>query len=223
MRYKVGDKVRVKENLQVGQVYGNQEFVCYMEKYKGLVTQIKGVTTSNCYHLECDIKEWLWTDEMLEPVKFTKQHLQTGDVVELRCGYLYVFVNEEFGFVALTEDKIGTTDNLVSYQIINEDFKHYDCVEELDVVKVHRLKSGNLICFDFAKHELKRRFDVIWQEEKPKQYYTLEEASAFGKPIKHKEATMFCFSPLEALKNAIVYTNKSMFELLKLQEFEIEE
>ena len=41
MKYKVGDKVRVREDLVVDQWYGDDIFVSGMDSYKGQVVTIK--------------------------------------------------------------------------------------------------------------------------------------------------------------------------------------
>lgn len=66
MKYKVGDKVKVREDLDCCRFYGSYTFESFMEKYKGKITEIK-VVWDNSYFLvgcgNCD-----FTDEMLEPV-----------------------------------------------------------------------------------------------------------------------------------------------------------
>lgn len=71
MKYKVGDKVKVREDLVVGNFYkmDNSDsfsiFVLYMERYKGNITTIKNVYDTY-YILENN--KWNWTDEMLESI-----------------------------------------------------------------------------------------------------------------------------------------------------------
>ena len=67
MKYKVGDKVRVKEDLIIGYDYGNgYYFIDPMEHYKGEIFKITQVR-DDCYHLENSI--FNYTDAMLEPVE----------------------------------------------------------------------------------------------------------------------------------------------------------
>ena len=64
MRFKVGDKVRVLENLtleDVGRVHDMLEF-------RGLEATVETVF-DQAYHLTVDNHEWYWMDELLEPVK----------------------------------------------------------------------------------------------------------------------------------------------------------
>lgn len=64
MRFKVGDKVRVLENLtleDVGQVHDMLEF-------RGLEATVETVF-DQAYNLTVDNNDWYWMDELLEPVE----------------------------------------------------------------------------------------------------------------------------------------------------------
>lgn len=64
MKYKVGDRVRVRSDLKDGEIYGCYDFSEGMEKYRG-----KNVTISfaldGCYNIEEDGGKHTWTDKML--------------------------------------------------------------------------------------------------------------------------------------------------------------
>lgn len=67
-KYKIGDKVKVREDLICGEDYGIENFVDKMEKYKGKITEIENIFKNGEYILKaCDY--WGFTDEMLEPVE----------------------------------------------------------------------------------------------------------------------------------------------------------
>jgi hypothetical protein len=66
MKYKVGDKVRVRKDLKVSSGYGEDSFIENMKKYSGK-TMTVGKIVKNCkYKLKEDTGHWNWTDEMLE-------------------------------------------------------------------------------------------------------------------------------------------------------------
>ena len=67
MKYKVGDKVRVKEDLEVGKNYGHYNVVEDMGKYKGKEFIINEVSRS--YYRLKNENWYYWTDEMLELVE----------------------------------------------------------------------------------------------------------------------------------------------------------
>ena len=72
MKFKVGDKVRVREDLIVGKGYGWFSFVKTMEEHLGEVATIQGIDPqTKTYGIEEDDGEAYWTDEMLEPIEDT--------------------------------------------------------------------------------------------------------------------------------------------------------
>ena len=66
MKYKVGDKVKVRSDLRVGNSYGEHAFVHDMSKFRGKIVTIESAW-KQCYRIEEDA--YWWTDEMLEPVE----------------------------------------------------------------------------------------------------------------------------------------------------------
>ena len=65
MKYKVGDKVRVRKDLVVDNYYGGVCCVDYMDGFKGkecVITDMDGIS------YQMDNFNFWWTDEMLEPV-----------------------------------------------------------------------------------------------------------------------------------------------------------
>ena len=69
MKYKVGDKVRVRSDLEVGKQYGNDNdsdkvyFVSGMKCHKGKIVTIQEIAYS-AYRIKED--KWFWTDDMFE-------------------------------------------------------------------------------------------------------------------------------------------------------------
>jgi hypothetical protein len=68
MKYKVGDKVRIREDLVMGVDYGCAIVVDDMKDMGGSVVTIERVC-GNGYYIEEDPDEYCWTDEMFEPVE----------------------------------------------------------------------------------------------------------------------------------------------------------
>ena len=68
-RYKKGDKVRVRSDLEVSNVYGGQTFSGHMINLKGKIVTIRNVLEHHGYTLVEDSNNYFWTDEMLEPVE----------------------------------------------------------------------------------------------------------------------------------------------------------
>ena len=65
MKYKVGDKVRVRKDLVPGSEYGGVCYVEFMDKFKDKECVITNMDDTS-YRI--NNSEFWWTDEMLEPV-----------------------------------------------------------------------------------------------------------------------------------------------------------
>ena len=69
MKYKVGDKVRIRKDLVAGFHYGEDSFTSEMEKYLGKTMTISSIVKNCKYRLKEVAGNWNWTDEMLEDVE----------------------------------------------------------------------------------------------------------------------------------------------------------
>ena len=67
MKYKIGDKVRIKEDLVANQWFGDDVFTPEMASYKGQVVTITKIR-ENKYVIEEDHGDWHWTEEMFLPI-----------------------------------------------------------------------------------------------------------------------------------------------------------
>ena len=67
MKYKVGDKVRIRSDLHEDESYGGYAFSAEMESYRGKIAIITFVG-NDYYVVDCDLL-FAWTDEMFEPVE----------------------------------------------------------------------------------------------------------------------------------------------------------
>jgi hypothetical protein len=88
MKYKIGDKVRVREDLEVGKFYNKCYFNSLMAKLKGKVVEIKGVD-SESYSIKEDT--YYWTDEM-----FSGLAEEPRNLIPLIAKELGVEIGEEF-------------------------------------------------------------------------------------------------------------------------------
>ena len=71
MKFKVGDKVRIKENLIVGKFYGGLLFLDCMSKFKGTKNKILDTTIGGNYILNGN--DFSWSEDMLELVEQEQQ------------------------------------------------------------------------------------------------------------------------------------------------------
>lgn len=67
MKYKVGDKVKVRSDLKAYEIYGSNMLTKSMEKFAGKTVTISGVGITS-YAIE-EMEVAYWTDEMLEQVE----------------------------------------------------------------------------------------------------------------------------------------------------------
>ena len=79
MKYKIGDKVFVRSDLEVGKRYGNNSFVSEMLSLRGKIATINNIMYG-FYLLEEDSAEKKWTEEMFLPIN----KYNVGDKVLVR-------------------------------------------------------------------------------------------------------------------------------------------
>tara|TARA_R100000365_G_C2745106_1_gene73879 strand:- start:1003 stop:1215 length:213 start_codon:yes stop_codon:yes gene_type:complete len=66
MQYKVGDKVKVRNDLEVHKVYNSVVFTEKMKKFKGKTVTISRVTRYNDYLIQEDGENFAYSSIMLE-------------------------------------------------------------------------------------------------------------------------------------------------------------
>ncbi len=73
MKYKVGDVVKVRSDLDINKRYKLFYVTADMLKFKGKLVRIARVL-NDCYNIYEDLKRWSWSDEMFEP--FTEEDVK---------------------------------------------------------------------------------------------------------------------------------------------------
>lgn len=108
MKFKVGDKVKIREDFSRTKHYKVTP-VSNMEKYRGRIARVKRISFEGNYNLDIDGMSWYWSDDMLEPYKtkesnFNKSDLKDGDKCTLKNGQV-VFVDKtsNYGFSSIDE------------------------------------------------------------------------------------------------------------------------
>lgn len=105
MKYNIRDKVRVREDLEIGKKYGNCCFVESMGKLRGKVAEIDkvfgGQGSSIWYCIKEDEYKYSWAEEMLEPVEpvitnfdKVKEEIKIEDI---ECGGICGVINRMKG------------------------------------------------------------------------------------------------------------------------------
>lgn len=88
MKFKVGDKVKIKENL-LCKGYGVAYFASPMKKYKDKEAKITYISPyDGTCHLDIDDGIWWWSEDMFEPYtsKIAKKDLRDGDYCVFKNG-----------------------------------------------------------------------------------------------------------------------------------------
>ena len=81
MKFKVGDKVKIKENLSCKK-YGAMYFTSLMRRYRDKEAKITYISPDGDFcHLDIDSGSWGWSEDMLEPymAEIRKSDLKDGD------------------------------------------------------------------------------------------------------------------------------------------------
>lgn len=89
MKYKVGDKVRIREDLVMGGNYGGSVAVDDMVDMGGYVVTIERVGNLG-YYIEEDPDGYCWTDEMFEPVEEMSAEEAIKAFTEICSSYMCV-------------------------------------------------------------------------------------------------------------------------------------
>jgi hypothetical protein len=79
MKYKVGDKVKIREDLDISKVYGTWDCSIDMISHSGKIATIVNCY-DNSYHIDVDDECYDWTDEMFEDISNDEIKARTVDV-----------------------------------------------------------------------------------------------------------------------------------------------
>jgi uncharacterized protein YodC (DUF2158 family) len=183
-KFKVGDKVRVKEGLVGGSHYDGLYFAPGMERYCDKTAVITGKSPTRRYILDDDM-EYVYNDAMLEAVlepasevAFTKADLKDGMVIEYRNGDRFLVVRDHL----LSKDYCDNMNDL------GDDLKDIYGFQEDDIVKVY---DADYTYVD----EFEELFDIsnltlIWErKEGPTHKYKVGDKVKVREDLVH--ATMY--------------------------------
>ena len=186
MKFKVGDKVRIKEDLDCRKDY-KVLITPSMEKYKGKICEIKKEVRQGVYILGIGSLPWHWSDdtfELVEEKKFTKSDLQDGDIITLRNGLKYRKVGE----------KIRTSYAIISLDCFTENLKClWQGQKNIDVIKVERPTRYETV-YERAEEEKKEILDKVEKN------YLTNVIKPFRKRVKFiRKIESLTFSPEKEL------------------------
>lgn len=171
-KYKVGDKVLVRKDLIVDNLYGGVDFIDDMEYLKGKICTISNVIDQDIvdiYELVEDNKystKYSWTEEMLEPVETENvvknlNDLRFGDIITLRNEERYVYADT----VMYGEKEQYALDCDYLKETYNEDF-------------TTKTVRGNVCDFNEKSYDImkiERQGKVVYERKEKIVEMTLEE------------------------------------------------
>lgn len=172
-KLKIGDKVRIRNDLKGDNSYGGLYFDYGMEKFNGETHEIVELNQNGNYRLDIDIEEryyWVWNDAMVEFVEkgFTKADLKPGMVVEMRDGNRFLLIDN-----TLIGSKEWDTMNSFADDLINK--LHHDC----DICKVYHPKGR------YVEQLLDDKYlTLIWEREEAKEMTVAEIEKQLGYKVK---------------------------------------
>ena len=163
MKFKVGEKVKIKKNLKEG--YGFKYYVAdEMEKFKGKTVTIYSVN-SEAYRIEEDNMSWDWTEDMFE-------------------GLAIITKEELFKMPIGTKITTDLEENNIFVKVGENDFCNNDC----DHIEYDNIKED--LSLDYYKEgkiiEIQEpNYTTIYKEDKQVKEMTIAEIEKeLGYPIK---------------------------------------
>ena len=186
MKYKVGDKVRVRKDLCRGSEYNRWAVVGDMLKYRGMTVTITE-TDFDHYHIKEDYARFAWTNEMLEPIRNEKIVITSDGVTTIARKYDGKTLVKEAKAVCSKDDTfdfdVGA--KLAMERLLEEKPKLYNgrvvCVSSglyslgYTKGKIYHFKNGYTVdddgttrptcCIPIEDFEgLKRKYPGVWLE-----------------------------------------------------------
>ena len=105
MEYEIGDIVKVRDGLQVGEKYGKCNVIESMLKFKGTVDVIEKIDKDGDFELADDNNPYSWNKDMVEPIK---QIIPLSDLESAKMDrlgiYQYLLNNLEETYKAKNND-----------------------------------------------------------------------------------------------------------------------
>ena len=132
MEYKIGDIVKVRDDLQVGEKYGELNVMDYMLPFKGAIGTIEYIDRDGDYYLAEVNNPYAWHKDMLEPIELKddlKEEMKGKNNIGYKVGDVVRIKNdlkkgEKYGECDVIEDMLkfrGTIDT-IEYIDMDGDF-----------------------------------------------------------------------------------------------------
>ena len=185
MKYKVGDKVRVRRDLEEGETYGGWDALEDMVKMRGEIVTIRRVRSS-AYELE--ETNSMWSDEMLEGL--VEEELTAEEAIRILGGMCRDFSCCEWPIYELIEDE-GSCDNFRAekpdkvIEVLKQQKKNHEKkeikTEIVDLIKVMKEVCDNETCIYAYEIDINEEDVGEKMNELVKQYYEENGGKIYAK------------------------------------------
>lgn len=187
MKYKVGDKVRVRKDLLIRTNYEDYMFVSGMDDYKGSVVTISDVF-SNVYYIKEDKGKWGWTDELFEGL--AGDELTAEEAIKIQaeiCSNISNCANcpiyKEKGDYCCESFKAENPEKVV--RIIKQWKKDHEKkeieTEIVDIIKVMKEEGDDETCIYVYEIDMSKEGVAEKMNELVKQYYEENGGKIYAK------------------------------------------
>lgn len=197
MKYKVGDKVRIRKDLEVGKMYGGLNIHEKKAEFLGKTTTVTAAWGRE-YSLYIDAGKWSWTDEMLEDVNEEAEEMPQTPVG---------FHTGEKLFFGLDDGSASTITNAVKAFLDQADFK------DMPPIEISLRNSNEPDMIQKPPHYNKFTFQPIDIIAEVTNYYEGSTAFHIGTVLKYLCRAPFKEKLLEDLKKANYYLTRAIEEM----------
>ena len=206
MKFKVGDEVRVRKDLEIDETYGENSFVEEMKYLWGEIVTISKVCEAGQYRLAEDETGCCWTDEMLEAVNKEVEEIDKPEPAETPQVPLGFHTGEKL-FFGLDDGSASTITNAVKAFLDQADFK------DMPPIEMSLRKSNEPDMIQKPPHYNKFTFQPIDIIAEVTNYYEGSTSFHIGTVLKYLCRAPFKGKLLEDLKKANYYLTRAIEEM----------
>ena len=133
MKYKLGDKVKIREGLDIDKIYGGWDCSEDMIQYGGKIATIVKCYDDS-YHIDVDDECYDWTDEMFEDyTEDTEKKTETRRTVDVGFHFDYC------GHRVLEDVLQGETGKIRYYYTKDYEIQYIIPIENIDFIVPHEV------------------------------------------------------------------------------------
>lgn len=136
MKYKIGDKVKIRKDLVENELYGGMDFIDEMSHCSGKVLTIYGIDDGKWYLMIEDGDSFCWSDEMIEckiedtDSIFKCSYDRNALNFWLNCGVIIDKNEKEIKGAIVKTGKILYGTEAFKYILVNDECIYFEIEEE---------------------------------------------------------------------------------------------